>query len=360
MNLELFKNQMKRKQIEFKIQIKYQRAEELIIQKNPLIKLKVKFNYQNKKLLPLNLLNKDCSKVLGFNQLSNKHQTNGGLEFLKFAPENPPIKKLRQKIFHIIDEPQELQQIEQFDNKPESIVLLEQHHPQPQYNNKIIYQQAASVSKQEMKKNNLDELIDKKDLMVTDDINYSLKKDLLIYPITVYFWDIKQNRRYEYKINVKNEDILAKRIVFKQPLNTKIKELMKQMGSLNIFNIQFFRSLQDQSEKSLFKYKPINQANFLMNSKSCLSIQFIQFQQINGNVLEPTIFDKLDSKQVKLSSKPILKKQVKDLLSQLKQQNNIGDSQVSDLLPKINYDKNYKIDPFQSQKKEDQSYEDEN
>lgn len=35
------------------------------------------------------------------------------------------------------------------------------------------------------KKNNLDELMDKKNLMVTGDINDRLKKDLLIYPITV-------------------------------------------------------------------------------------------------------------------------------------------------------------------------------
>ena len=33
------------------------------------------------------------------------------------------------------------------------------------------------------KKNNLDDLIDKKNLMVTGDINDRLKKDLLIYPI---------------------------------------------------------------------------------------------------------------------------------------------------------------------------------
>lgn len=43
----------------------------------------------------------------------------------------------------------------------------------------IVYQWVASVSqirKTLHKKNNLNELIDNKDLMVTDDINYSLKK----------------------------------------------------------------------------------------------------------------------------------------------------------------------------------------
>ncbi|CAK65060.1 unnamed protein product (macronuclear) [Paramecium tetraurelia] len=48
------------------------------------------------------------------------------------------------------------------------------------------------------------------------------------------------------------------------------------------------------------------------------------------------------------------------LIQQYKQEDIIGDSQDSDLLSKINFDKIYKIDPFQSQRKEDQSYQDEN
>lgn len=41
------------------------------------------------------------------------------------------------------------------------------------------------------KKNNLDDLIDKKNLMVTGDINDRLKKDLLIYPINIQFGELK-------------------------------------------------------------------------------------------------------------------------------------------------------------------------
>lgn len=60
-----------------------------------------------------------------------------------------------------------------------------------------VYQQAAPVSQIRNegmhqtiirtldKKNNLDELMDKKNLMVTGDINDRLRKDLLIYPIIV-------------------------------------------------------------------------------------------------------------------------------------------------------------------------------
>jgi hypothetical protein len=41
------------------------------------------------------------------------------------------------------------------------------------------------------KKNNLDDLIDKKNLMVTGDINDKLKKDLLIYPVAVRFGELR-------------------------------------------------------------------------------------------------------------------------------------------------------------------------
>lgn len=45
--------------------------------------------------------------------------------------------------------------------------------------------------------------------MVTGDINDKLKKDLLIYPVAVRFGELRQGGIYEFKINVKNEDILA-------------------------------------------------------------------------------------------------------------------------------------------------------
>lgn len=59
------------------------------------------------------------------------------------------------------------------------------------------------------KKNNLEDLIDKKNKMVTGDINDKLKKDLLIYPVSINFGELRLNGEYEAKINVKNEDIMA-------------------------------------------------------------------------------------------------------------------------------------------------------
>lgn len=41
------------------------------------------------------------------------------------------------------------------------------------------------------KKNNLDDMMDKKNLMVTGDLNDKLRKDLLIYPVSVKFGDLR-------------------------------------------------------------------------------------------------------------------------------------------------------------------------
>ncbi|CAD8197924.1 unnamed protein product [Paramecium octaurelia] len=388
---------------------------------------------------------KPFTEVKGF--AIHYFETNEGLDYLKSAPEDPPIKKQRQKVVQINEEPQQLQIIEQFDQQPEGIVPLEQP-PQPQYNNLLtkviikpsvftqaeiddeirqkrlndesvkyrmqkrkdidvygkerkdkklvpcllktnpklelnqkyiltdattdnrvkissmatrVYQQAAPVNQIRNegmhqtiirtldKKNNLDELIDKKNLMVTGDINDRLKKDLLIYPISVQFGELRQNGIYEFKINVKNEDIMTQRIVLKQPQNSNIKVLMKVMGPISLGLV-----------REVFIQVSADKLGQFSDEFQILSKHSIYTIPLNGNVLDQNIFDKLNTEQIKLSSKPLLKKNVKDMLQQFKQQDIIGDSQDSDLLPKINYDKNYKIDPFQNQKKEDQSYDDEN
>lgn len=59
------------------------------------------------------------------------------------------------------------------------------------------------------KKNNLDDLMERKNLMISNDLNDKLRKDLLIFPITVIFGDLRLNGNYETKVCVKNEDILA-------------------------------------------------------------------------------------------------------------------------------------------------------
>ncbi|CAD8207264.1 unnamed protein product [Paramecium octaurelia] len=396
---------------------------------------------------------KPSTEAKGFVQ--NYFDTKEGHEYLKTAPEDPPIKKPRERIVqpkeeHKHQNQQQQNQQETQKTMPDGIIPLEQPYlPSPQYNdtnnltkviikpsvftqaeiddevkqrkqldeslryrqvkkkdydvygkerkdlklvpcllktnpkselnqkyiltdastdNRIkissmatrVYQQAVPISQIRNegmhqtiirtldKKNNLDDLIDKKNLMVTSDINDRLKKDLLIYPVNVQFGELKQGGQYEVKISVKNEDIMAQRIVLKQPLNTNIKGVMKQMGSISLGLV-----------REVFVHINAERVGQFSDELQIMSKHSIYTIPITGNVLESSMFDKVNSEQIKLTNKPLLRKYVKDLKAS-KQQDIIGDSQDSDLLPKINYDKNVKIDAFQNQKKEEQSYEEEN
>lgn len=51
--------------------------------------------------------------------------------------------------------------------------------------------------------------------MITATLNDNLKKDLLIIPVSARFGTLKADHIYELKITVKNEDVLAQRIVIK-------------------------------------------------------------------------------------------------------------------------------------------------
>ena len=59
------------------------------------------------------------------------------------------------------------------------------------------------------KKNSVKEIEDKKNLMITSDLNDKLRKDLTITPVKVNFGFLKVGQVYELKIAVKNEDVLA-------------------------------------------------------------------------------------------------------------------------------------------------------
>jgi len=59
------------------------------------------------------------------------------------------------------------------------------------------------------KKNNIDEIENKKNLMITADLNDNLRKDILITPVNVRFGILKLDSIYEMTIVVKNEDLLA-------------------------------------------------------------------------------------------------------------------------------------------------------
>lgn len=59
------------------------------------------------------------------------------------------------------------------------------------------------------KKNSLDEVEGRKNLMITADLNDNLKKNILVTPISARFGVLKIGCIYELNITVKNEDILA-------------------------------------------------------------------------------------------------------------------------------------------------------
>lgn len=63
-------------------------------------------------------------------------------------------------------------------------------------------------------------------MMVHADLNDKLQRDILITPVEAEFGYLKEGRSYELKINVKNEDILAQRLVVKKSRNINIKVVM--------------------------------------------------------------------------------------------------------------------------------------
>lgn len=69
--------------------------------------------------------------------------------------------------------------------------------------------------------------------MVHADLNDKLQRDILVIyffiqinPVEADFGYLKEGRWYEFKINVKNEDILAQRLVVKRARNINVKVMM--------------------------------------------------------------------------------------------------------------------------------------
>ncbi|CAD8123859.1 unnamed protein product [Paramecium sonneborni] len=236
---------------------------------------------------------------------NNYFETNQGLEYLKYALEDQPIKKQKQKF---------LQQIEQFDNQPESIVPLEKP-PWPQYNDnltKVIIQPSAFTQAE------IDEEIRLKKIN-DDSLKYRMAKRK---DIDVYGKQRKDNKLVPYQKLIQNQNLIKN--IYQLMLLLIIVLIMKQIGQIP----------QDQSEKSSYKLLRKSQANFLMSSKSYLNILFILFQQMemfsNNQSMINLILNKLN-----LSNKPLLKKQVKDLQLQSKQSIKIKSKKTNHLMMKI-------------------------
>lgn len=82
------------------------------------------------------------------------------------------------------------------------------------------------------KRNTLDDVEGMKNLMITSDLNDNLRRDIQINPINVRFGILRVGRIYEIKVTVKNEDVLAQRVVIKQPSTKYARAFMKQMGPI--------------------------------------------------------------------------------------------------------------------------------
>lgn len=61
----------------------------------------------------------------------------------------------------------------------------------------------------------MEDLENKKNLMITADLNDQLRKDIAITPASGRFGVLCCNRIYETKLVIKNEDMLVQRVVLK-------------------------------------------------------------------------------------------------------------------------------------------------
>ncbi|KRX02221.1 hypothetical protein PPERSA_04843 [Pseudocohnilembus persalinus] len=199
------------------------------------------------------------------------------------------------------------------------------------------------------KKYNLDDVENKKNLMITADLNDKLRRDLLITPISARFGVLKIGGQYQITINVKNEDLLAQRITIRQPENNRfIKVFMKQMGPIALGLTREVIVRVNAQEEIYGK---------VQDSFQIVSKHEIYTIPIYATIVDQEEFDRLDIESRETNKRPILKQTVQELRDQgasiiSKQQENFMESQQSELLPKLpKFEKNYKIDPYQSMKK---------
>lgn len=83
------------------------------------------------------------------------------------------------------------------------------------------------------KRNDYNTLLEKRTMMVHADLNDKLQRDILVIinlskitPVQADFGYLKQGKSYQLRITVKNEDILAQRLVVKKPRSINVKAMM--------------------------------------------------------------------------------------------------------------------------------------
>lgn len=82
------------------------------------------------------------------------------------------------------------------------------------------------------KKHTIQDVLEKKNLMITADITDPLRRDLLILPIQANFGFLKEGSVYEMHITIKNEDIMAARVTIKSAGTKYVKVFTKDKGAL--------------------------------------------------------------------------------------------------------------------------------
>ncbi len=84
----------------------------------------------------------------------------------------------------------------------------------------------------EDKKYSHNELLEKRNLMIQNEIGDRLKRDLHILPAKIRFGQLRLGGKYQTQVVIKNEDILQQRVTIKQPKLDTIKAVMSSVGPI--------------------------------------------------------------------------------------------------------------------------------
>eukprot|EP01016_Furgasonia_blochmanni_P049149 TRINITY_DN7428_c0_g1_i1.p1 TRINITY_DN7428_c0_g1~~TRINITY_DN7428_c0_g1_i1.p1 ORF type:complete len:269 (-),score=40.14 TRINITY_DN7428_c0_g1_i1:131-937(-) len=195
-----------------------------------------------------------------------------------------------------------------------------------------------------------DDMMDRRNLMITAELNDKLKRDLLILPATVRFGTIKSGCSYETSIFVKNEDIMEQRINLRNPRSSFIISRQKKLGPIALglnreivvrieANDQIMGKIEDEFE--------------IISKHSVYKIP------IYANVVTPQNFDKMDKESRQISNKPVLRENVKEIKGEGDnaghgETDNFMDSYGSEhIIPKATtFEKNAKLSLHPKNKKE--------
>eukprot|EP00828_Plagiopyla_frontata_P047993 TRINITY_DN904_c0_g1_i3.p1 TRINITY_DN904_c0_g1~~TRINITY_DN904_c0_g1_i3.p1 ORF type:complete len:346 (+),score=46.29 TRINITY_DN904_c0_g1_i3:178-1215(+) len=196
------------------------------------------------------------------------------------------------------------------------------------------------------KQHTLDDVLEKKNLMITADITDKLKRDLLIIPVIARFGKVKAGCVYETVISVKNEDVQVQRVNVKQPSQKFARTYTKQSGpvALGLTREIFVRleTTREMAEKGKFE-----------DEFQIISKHEIYTIPIRAEVLDPERYKLLEQ-----DYKQQFRTSVRELKFGREDKPDFLESQSSDKLPKLgNYDRSFKFN--QQSKNQEQTLQEE-